>query len=247
MPRARWIGATALGVFAAATYLGTTWGSTPGERRRRLPSDELVPEPSFTTNHAITMRARSEDVWPWLVQTGWHRGGWYTYRWVDRLLFPANAPSASDILPQFRGLSVGDRVPDGPPETECFFVVERMEPPHLLVLRSRTHLPPWPKGAWLDWVWTWSVEDDGDDAVRVLLRTRGAIGPPWLAVAYGAALWTDFVMARSHLRGLRLRVERRKARARHAGEDATGRSGREVTRACGPRTSQRRRRSARRP
>lgn len=201
------VAAGTVGAFAAATYLGTTWGSTPEERRRRLASDDLVPEPSFTSNHAITMRGRADAVWPWLVQTGWHRAGWYTYRWVDQLLFPANAPSATEILPEFQGLAVGDRVPDGPPESGCYFVVERMEAPHLLVLRSHTHLPPWPRDAWLDWVWTWSITDLESDRVRVHLRTRGVMGPPWLTLVYRAALWTDFVMARSHLRGLRERVE----------------------------------------
>lgn len=201
------VAAGAVGAFAAATYLGATWGSTPEERRRRLASDDLVPEPSFASNHAITMRGRADAVWPWLVQTGWHRAGWYTYRWVDQLLFPANAPSATEILPEFQGLAVGDRVPDGPPESGCYFVVERMEAPHLLVLRSHTHLPPWPRDAWLDWVWTWSITDLESDRVRVHLRTRGVMGPPWLTLAYRAALWTDFVMARSHLRGLRKRVE----------------------------------------
>lgn len=203
------VAAGTVGAFAAATYLGTTWGSTPEERRRRLPSDDLVPEPSFASNHAITMRGRADAVWPWLVQTGWHRAGWYTYRWVDQLLFPANAPSATEILPEFQGLAVGDHVPDGPPESRCYFVVERMEAPHLLVLRSHTHLPPWPRDAWLDWVWTWSITDLESDRVRVHLRTRGVMGPPWLALAYRAGLWTDFVMARSHLQGLRERVESR--------------------------------------
>jgi hypothetical protein len=210
MSKVGWsVGAAAVGAFAAATHLGKTWGSTPEERRRRLASDDLVPGPSFATNHAITMRGHADDVWPWLVQTGWHRAGWYTYRWVDRLLFPANAPSSTEILPEFQGLAVGDHVPDGPPESGCYFVVERMEAPHLLVLRSHTHLPPSPGDAWLDWVWTWAIDDLGDGRVRVHLRTRGAVGPPWLALAYRAALWTDFVMARSHLRGLRERVEPR--------------------------------------
>ena len=191
----------------AVTRLGRTWGSTPEERRRHLPSDDLVPDPTFVTDHAITMRGRSDDVWPWLVQTGWHRGGWYTYRWVDRLLFPANAPSARELLPQYQGLAVGDHVPDGAPETGCFFVVERMERPHLLVLRSRTHVPPRPRTAWIDWVWAWAIDDIGDGTVRVLLRTRGVAGPPWLALVYRAGLWTDFVMGRSHLRGLKQRVE----------------------------------------
>jgi len=204
-----WIMGAAVGgaTLVAVTRLGRTWGSTPEERRRHLPSDDLVPHPTFVTDHAITMRGRSEDVWPWLVQTGWHRGGWYTYRWVDQLLFPANAPSAHEILPELQGLAVGDHVPDGAPDTGCYFVVERMDAPHLLVLRSRTHLPPRPRTAWIDWVWAWALDDIGEGTVRVLLRTRGAVGPPWLAMVYRAALWTDFVMGRSHLRGLRERVE----------------------------------------
>jgi len=204
-----WITGAAAGAvtLVAVTRLGRTWGSTPEERRRHLPSDDLVPHPTFVTDHAITMRGRSEDVWPWLVQTGWHRGGWYTYRWVDQLLFPANAPSAHEILPELQGLAVGDHVPDGAPDTGCYFVVERMDAPHLLVLRSRTHLPPRPRTAWIDWVWAWALDDIGEGTVRVLLRTRGAVGPPWLAMVYRAALWTDFVMGRSHLRGLKERVE----------------------------------------
>lgn len=207
----------------AATRLGRTWGSTPEERRRHLPSDDLVPDPTFVTDHAITVHGRSEDVWPWLVQTGWHRGGWYTYRWVDRLLFPANAPSADVILPEFQGLAVGDHVPDGAPHTGCYFVVERMVPPHLLVLRSTTHVPPRPRDAWIDWVWAWAIDDAGEGAVRVHLRTRGAVGPPWLATAYGAALWTDFIMGRSHLRGLKQRVEAAAAMAVGIPHDASHR------------------------
>jgi hypothetical protein len=195
-------------LYGGATYEGATWGSTREERRRMSPSDDLVPVPMVVTNHAITIEGQADDVWPWLVQMGWHRGGWYTYRWVDRLLFPANAPSADSILPDLQGLSVGDHIPDGPPERECYFVVERLERPTLMVLHSRSHLPPWPKDAWLDWVWTYTLEDRGSE-VRVLLRTRGSLGPPWLAALYGASLWTDFVMARSHLSGIKARVESR--------------------------------------
>ena len=50
------------------------------------------------------------------------RGGWYTPRWVDRLLFPANGASTRTLLPG-APLSAGDWVPDGPPETECGFTV----------------------------------------------------------------------------------------------------------------------------
>jgi len=205
----RWIiPAGVVGAYAAALYEGATWGSTREERARFLPSDDLCPRSMITTNHAITIGAPPSAVWPWLVQMGWHRGGWYTYRWIDRLLFPANAPSAESILPELQDLRPGDHIPDGAPETGCYFVVEELEPHELLVLRSRTHLPPWPPSRWLDWVWTYTL-DDADGGTRLLLRTRAELGPPVLVWMYRALLWTDFVMARSHLRGIKRRVEAR--------------------------------------
>jgi hypothetical protein len=75
------------------------------------------------------------------------------------------------------------------------------------VLRSRSHLPPWPRDAWLNWVWTYSLRDADDGRVRVLLRTRGEMGSPWFTDVSRALTWTDFEMARSHLRGLEDRVE----------------------------------------
>ena len=80
-----------------------------------MPGDDLVTRPSVVSNHAITIDARPDQVWPWLVQMGWHRGGWYTARWVDECLFPENWPSACAIMPEFQVLRVGDFVPDGPP------------------------------------------------------------------------------------------------------------------------------------
>jgi hypothetical protein len=88
----------AVGAVAAGQWLGRTSGSTRAERRRPLPGDELVDHPVLVTNHAVTIPAPPERVWPWLVQMGWHRGGWYTARWVDRLLFPANRPSATELV-----------------------------------------------------------------------------------------------------------------------------------------------------
>jgi hypothetical protein len=199
--------ASVLGVYAAALYEGAVRGSTREERRRFLPSDDLCPDSMITTNHAITIDAPPAAVWPWLVQMGWHRGGWYTYRWVDRLLFPANEPSAVAVLPELQDLRMGDHIPDGGPETGCSFVVEGIEEGKLLVLRSTTHLPPWPPNRWLDWVWTYTLEDVGDGGTRLLLRTRAELGPAVLVWAYRALLWTDFVMARSHLQGIKRRAE----------------------------------------
>ncbi len=198
----------------AGQWLGRSAGSTRAERRQVLPGDELVDDPTVVTNHAITIPAQVDQVWPWLVQMGWHRGGWYTARWVDRLLFPANRPSAAQLVPDLqRPLAVGDRIPDGPPGT-AWFVIEHVDPPRLLVLHSTTHVPTaWRArlGASIDWTWTFTLS--GTPAgTRLLLRTRGRTRPWWLTAAYVMALVpADFVMARSMLAGINRRVQRQGA------------------------------------
>ena len=134
--------AAAVATYAWLQWLGRTAGATRDERRSRLPGDELVREPMVVTTHAATIAAPPRHIWPWLVQMGWHRGAFYTARWVDRLLFPANWPSAERLLPEWQGLGVGDAVPDGAPETECEFVVAELEENRQLVLHSTRHLPP---------------------------------------------------------------------------------------------------------
>ena len=198
------------GAYGVAHVLGRTWSSTPAERRSARPGDELVVHPTLVTNHAITIDAPAECVWPWLVQMGWHRGGWYTARWVDRLLFPANHASADRIVAELQHLGLGDSVPDGPPETQCGFVVARMERDRTLVLHSREHLPlSWRArfAASMNWSWTFSLDALDGGRTRLLIRSRAALAPRWIAALYWMALPTDFVMARQMLQGIRRRAE----------------------------------------
>ncbi len=216
MARTGHLGATLalalLAAYAVAHRLGRTSGSTADERARRLPGDELVETPSFVTHHAATLGAPPMEVWPWLTQVGWHRAGWYTPRWVDRLLFPGNWPSATVLDPDLvRDLQPGDTIPDGPPGT-AYFVVERADPGQVLVLHSTTHLPPgWAErfGAALDWVWTFALDPAPGGRARLLVRNRGRVAPPWLDLAYRAAVVpADHVMTRGMFRGLDERVRR---------------------------------------
>jgi hypothetical protein len=199
--------------YALMQHLGRTSGSTRAERAAVLPGDDLVVDPLFTTDHATTIDAPPSAIWPWLVQMGWHRGGWYTARWVDLLLFPANAPSADRIHPEWQGLAVGDLVLDGAPETECHFVVRDLDPGRHLVLHSRSHLPPAFRDrhrAWIDWSWVFQLTDLGDGRTRFHFRSRARLGPRWLAAAYWLALVpADHVMASQMLRGIRSRAETR--------------------------------------
>jgi hypothetical protein len=201
---------TAASGYALAYRLGQTWGATEEERRRALPGDALLPHATMRTTHAITIDAPPHAVWPWLVQQGWGRAGWYTYRWVDQLLFPANGPSADRILPEHQQLQVGDRIPDGPPEADCWFTVEQLDVARSLVLRSTTHIPV----AWrrhrhvaMEWVWSWHLTEPAFGRTRLVQRNRIILEPSWFEVAFLAVVVpADFVMARSHLRGIRRRV-----------------------------------------
>jgi hypothetical protein len=193
-------------------YLGQTYGSTPEERRMTLPGDDIVPDPQVVTNHAITIDAPPESVWPWLVQMGWHRAGWYTARWVDKLLFPANWPSANRIVPGLQEINLGDFIPDGAPETKCGLIVERLEPQRALALRSTSHLPAsWREKhmATLDWSWAFVLTPiDRGRRTRFLFRSRWVTAPWWLTL--GGWLFivpADFVMSRDMLRGVKQRAE----------------------------------------
>jgi hypothetical protein len=198
--------------FLALHRLGSTAGSTRAERHRSLPGDEIVAHPNFITTHAITIDAPPSAIWPWLVQMGWHQGGWYTAPWVDRLLFPANQPASDRILSELQDRKVGDFIPDGPPETECGFTIDGLEAERSLVLHSTSHLPlSWRRDGRvrLSWTWAFVLDDLRDGRTRFIFRCRGRTAPLWfLAVAHLAIVPADFVMSHQMMDGVKTRAER---------------------------------------
>ena len=204
-------GAGAVAGYLTLQWLGRTWGTTGQERHRQLPGDRLTRHPVAITTHAITVSAPPARIWPWLVQMGWHRGGWYTAGWVDRILFPANGPSTDHIIVELQDIGRGDTIPDGPPEARCEFTVADLEQNRYLILHSQDHLPSgWKQrfGAWIDWTWAFVLDDLGDDKTRFIVRSRLGTGPWWVAAAYLLAIIpADFVMSRQMLRGVKTRVE----------------------------------------
>ena len=117
----------AIVALASATALGSTvygfvvrprisrWGATDEEVQRPLPGDELPSPYGYRpiSTRAITIDAPPEEIWPWLVQMGSGRAGFYTHEWVERLLFItyADGHSATRLHPEWQELHVGDRVP----------------------------------------------------------------------------------------------------------------------------------------
>ncbi len=191
-------------------YLGQTFGSTRRERAMYLPGDQIVSKPQVVTNHAITINAPADCVWPWLVQMGWHRAGWYTARWVDRLLFPLNWPSANRIIPELQNIKIGNFIPDGAPETKCGLIVEHLEPGRAMALHSTSHLPlEWRDKASLDWSWAFVLFPVDDGArTRFVFRSRWTTRPWWFTLGgWLVVVPADFVMSRDMLHGVRQRAE----------------------------------------
>jgi len=108
---------------------------TSEERTAARPGDEIVPHPDVVMDRGFTVGAVPEAVWPWLVQLGKRRAGWYLPRSVERLV-PPRRRALRRLDPRWQRLAVGDVIPDygGPHETfEVAVIVE----PRVLVYRSR--------------------------------------------------------------------------------------------------------------
>ena len=86
-----------------------TWGVDPVETAKPLPGDELVLTPTAIDTRGIVVDAPPEAVWPWLVQMGFGRGGWYSYDQLD-----IRGKSAAKILPEYQAIAAGDIVPTSP-------------------------------------------------------------------------------------------------------------------------------------
>ncbi|HEX3750238.1 MAG TPA: hypothetical protein VHW06_06715 [Streptosporangiaceae bacterium] len=109
--------------------------ATAAEKRIARPGDDLVHPAEVVMDRAFTVAAPPEQVWPWLVQLGKQRAGWYLPARAERFL-PRSRRAARVVNPAWLGLRPGDIIPDygGRHET---FEVAAITPPRSLVYRSR--------------------------------------------------------------------------------------------------------------
>ena len=109
-----------------------SWGVVPADAEMSLAGDELIDDPGIVDTRTLVIDAAPSRVWPWLVQMGYERGGWYSYDQMDM-----KTSSAETILEEFQGLAEGDLVPTHP---EGGFVAKVVEPERALVLYLDTEL-----------------------------------------------------------------------------------------------------------
>jgi hypothetical protein len=174
------------------------WGATQEESGRPMAGDDAVKRPTEVTTRAVTVAARPEHIWPWLMQLGNRRGGLYSYDWIDLLIGALQSPSVDDVLPQFQDLRVGDVVPYavGTPMR-----VEVLERHRTLLLAYR--------GAGVVVTQSWGVYPLDEQRSRLVLRVRAQGPVTWRRLP--ALLLLDpaeFVMVRKQLLGIKWRAER---------------------------------------
>lgn len=100
------------------------WGATDEEVQRPMPGDELISNPQYLATRAITVEATPEVIWPWLIQIGYQRAGFYGYDIMENLGSPRGIHSAQSIVPEFQHFEVGDEVPISPAGGLTFYSIE---------------------------------------------------------------------------------------------------------------------------
>jgi hypothetical protein len=171
---------------------------------RELPGDELLPDARAAVTHTIDIEAPPRAVWPWLIQMGRRRAGWYSWDALDN----GGLPSADHVVAELQHLAVGDRLPVKTTGDDGFAVL-RLDEERVLALGSPSLLPgahPW--DAPYDLTWTFVLEPIGDDATHLLARVRAAYHPSLRTSLLRPAITLvhDF-MERKQLRTLKQRAE----------------------------------------
>ena len=158
-----------------------------------MPGDDLVEQPTFDATRAVTIAARPDQIWPWLLQIGINRAGWYSYDWLDNL----GRPSATEIIPELQALKTGDLIP--------------MSPNGKYGLRVWNFKPR----EWMVWVddrghtsWLWLLDPIDECSTRLITRVR--MRYQWLRPAILFDLLVEFgdiVMMRKSMLGIKERAE----------------------------------------
>lgn len=195
----------ALPVLLCAIYLlairpaALRWGATTEEVARSMPGDELVPSPSFCATRAITIHGRPADIWPWLVQIGYGRAGFYGYDLIENLGSSRGIRSAASILPELQHPKTGDVLPIS---AVASLVFQSIQPDRYLIWKGAA--TP------VDSSFVWALYPIDASHTRLISRIR--LHYHWRDRGLALDLFTEFadhVAVPEILLGLKGRVEGR--------------------------------------
>lgn len=168
------------------------WGATAAERAETFPGDDIVADASAVYTRSVSIDAPPGEVWPWLVQMGQDKAGFYSFDWAETL-FTDPMRNATMIHPEWQQLEVGDLVHPFPPERGLpSWRVRQLEPARFLLL------------ALDDDSWSLAFDLRATPGGRTRLVTRFRSEPNWMNVALGPA---DLIVFPRLLVGVQQRAE----------------------------------------
>ena len=191
------LGALAVVIVILRTPWMDRWGATDEEIAASLPDDELLAAPASFVNRAVTIHARPEQIYPWIIQLGAGKGGYYSYSWFETYFLNCALVNADRIHAEWQDLKVGDEVKmcpgqSGPPP----YTVAMIKSNQAVVLGHQEN------NKWVD-LWQFVIIPQQDGNSRLILRTRtNAVGGFWDVIHPGI-----FIMERGMLLGIRDRAE----------------------------------------
>ena len=183
-----------------------TWGAADEEVFGRLPGDELLDARTPRTTRALTIDAPPSAVWPWLIQLGEDRGGFYSYDLLERLI-GTRIRNADAIRPEWQDVHVGDTVWLAQRYGDrARMVVAAMAPEAYLMLMSPSDFELVQRGERAKGGWSFHLRPVAG-GTRLLVRGAGG------AVGHAVYDVPHFIMEQKMMRGLRSRAERSRAHA----------------------------------
>jgi hypothetical protein len=184
------------------------WGTTQSEAYATLPGDDLLPAYASEATHAITIHASPQRVWPWLMQIGQDRSGFYSYTFLENL-FLADMPKVEHLVPDWK--------PRAPGETIWFGTAKRFGGRGRMIAAMVEPQREFAMVTVNDWqrlragspaqeaVWSFTLEPLEDGQTRLIARVRGGEAPTLSSRLAGRLFWepAHFVMEQRMLRRIR--------------------------------------------
>jgi hypothetical protein len=180
------------------------WGATHLDRIAVLPGDALSPYASAVVTHAVNIDAPAEAVWPWLVQIGQERGGFYSYTFLDNLI-GCDMRNTFRIVPEWQQRAIGDTVWFGSPKRfggRARMIAAVVEPVRSLVLATPADWELIRAGKdGLDATWALALQRKGVNTTRLIARLRSAANVSLWQRVINFLFWepVHFVMERKML------------------------------------------------
>jgi hypothetical protein len=158
--------------------------------------DGLIDDPPMSATRAISIAAPPAAVFPWLVQMGYGRAGWYSYDWIDNL----GRRSADELIPEWQSVGLGDPIPGGPIDfTAAVVQPPAADPVGRFVIDYRNRL--------IEFTLAYETRPTADGGTRLVSRARARVAGPLGAILARLLAWGDGVMVRRQLRNLKARAE----------------------------------------